>query len=274
MTEKLADDSTAKANDDTDIEASGAPLLDHLVELRTRLIRAFLGIAVGFGVCFYFADQIFNILLVPYERAAGSDVSVKLIYTAPQEFFFTQLKLGLFGAFFLAFPLIAIQVYKFAAPGLYKNERRSFWPFLVATPFLFIAGASLLYFVVMPLAMQFFLGLEQPGGDGQAEIRLLARVSEYLSLIMTLLLAFGICFQMPVLFSLLARAGIVSSEGLRKKRKYAVVGVFAMAAVLTPPDPITQIGLALPTLLLYEISILCVRMIEKKRKKREAETES
>lgn len=250
---------------DVDIEASQAPLMDHLIELRTRLIWSVAAIVVMFGICFYFAEDIFNILLYPYELAAGDQEGLKLIFTAPQEYFFTQLKLALFGAIFFAFPVIASQIYMFVAPGLYKQERGAFFPYLVATPVLFIAGGSLVYYVIMPLAFTFFLGMQQAGGDGQAAIELLPRVSEYLGLIMLLIFAFGLCFQLPVVLTLLARVGLVNAAQLRKGRKYAVVAVFAVAAVMTPPDIISQVGLALPTMILYEISIFAVMLIEKKR---------
>ncbi len=253
-----------------DIEASRAPLIEHLIELRQRLLRAMAAIFVAFLVCFYFASTIFNILVVPYERAAGPLREIKLIYTAPQEYFFTQMKLALFGALFLAFPIIANQIYKFAAPGLYKNERRAFLPFLVATPVLFALGAMLVYFAVMPLAMKFFLSMEQHGGPGRASIELLPKVNEYLGLIMTLIFAFGLVFQLPVIMTLLARAGIITSEALKGKRKWAIVISFIVAAVLTPPDPLSQISLALPTIALYEISVIAVRFIERARRAAEA----
>src|SRR5690606_12163780 len=199
---------------DKDIDKTEAPLMEHLVELRTRLIKSLIGLAIAFVICFYFAQPIFNILLYPYEQAAGTDTTIELIYTAPQEYFFTQLKLALFGALFVAFPVIASQIYMFVAPGLYRNERKAFLPFLAATPVLFVMGASVVYFIVMPLAMGFFIGLEQAGGGGEASIKLLPRVSEYLSLIMGLIFAFGLCFQLPVLLSLMAKAGLISSQTL------------------------------------------------------------
>ena len=255
---------------ESDIEDSAAPLVEHLIELRQRLIKALIAVFVVFIVAFIFADQIFQLLVIPYERAAGEDQALKLIFTAPQEYFFAQLRIALFTALFIAFPVIAVQIYKFVAPGLYRNERQAFLPFLIATPILFFMGASLVYFIVMPLAMTFFISMELTGPDVTTTIELLPKVSEYLGLIMTLIFAFGLVFQMPVVISLLARAGLVSEQGLKNKRKYAVVLTFVAAAVLTPPDPVSQIGLAVPTLLLYELSIYATRLIERKRAEQEA----
>ncbi|MEM7301060.1 MAG: twin-arginine translocase subunit TatC [Pseudomonadota bacterium] len=256
-----------------DIEDSAAPLIEHLIELRQRLMRAVIAIAVFFVICFIFAQEIFNILVIPYQRGAGVE-EVKFVFIALQEFFFVQLKIALFGALFIAFPVIASEIYKFVAPGLYRNERQAFLPFLIATPILFLIGACLVYFLIMPLATSFFLSQQQIGGEGQASIENMQSVGTYLSLIMTLIFAFGLVFQMPVVITLLSRAGLVTSTGLKSKRKYMVLATFVMAAVLTPPDPVSQIGLAVPSLLLYEVSIYLARLIEKKREEREAEAEA
>jgi sec-independent protein translocase protein TatC len=248
---------------DVDIDASKAPLIEHLIELRRRLMWSLLAIFLAFLVCFWFAKPIYNLLLWPYRLAVGSDAPIDMIYTAPQEFFFTQVKLAMFGAIFIAFPVIASQIYMFVAPGLYRSERKAFLPFLVATPILFLIGAAVVYFVAMPLAMTFFLSMQQTG-DTQVQIHLTARVSEYLSLIMAMILGFGICFQLPVLLTLLARAGLITSAGLKRYRRHAILGVFVVAAVLTPPDPISQLALAVPTVLLYELSIYAVRLAEKR----------
>jgi sec-independent protein translocase protein TatC len=253
-----------------ELEDKPQPLIEHLIELRRRLIWSVVAFFVAFLVCFAFAKELFNLLVIPYQWAvqwAGMDLAkAELIYTAPQEFFFTQIKVAMFGAVVIAFPVIATQIYKFVAPGLYKNERAAFMPFLVATPFLFLLGGAMVYFIFTPMVMWFFLTMQQAGGEGQVAISLMPRVSEYLGLIMTLILSFGAVFQLPVVTSLLVRVELLSAKTLAEKRKYAIVIAFIVAAVLTPPDPISQIGLALPTILLYEISIYTARMIEKGRR--------
>jgi len=258
----------SKAKDD-DVEASSAPLIEHLIELRSRLMWAIGGFFLAFLVCFFFAKQLFNLLVIPFKWAVAwaglQNQQVELIYTAPQEFFFTQIKLAMFGGLVIAFPLIATQIYKFIAPGLYRNERRAFLPFLIASPILFLLGAALVYFFFTPMVMWFFLSMQQVGPDAEIQIQLLPKVSEYLSLIMTLIFSFGLVFQLPVVTTLMARVGLLTSAGLRDKRKWAIVAAFVAAAVLTPPDPISQIGLALPTILLYELGIIAARMVEKKK---------
>jgi len=252
-----------------ELAGSEMPLLDHLVELRTRLMYSIIAVAVLFIGCFVVSRWIFDLLLGPFKAAVGNPQDVQLIYTAPQEFFFTQMNVAFFGAIFLAFPVIASQLYMFVAPGLYKKERKAFLPYLIATPIFFLLGACLVYFGVMPMALRFFLSMQE-GGVGSVSIKMQTRVSEYLSLIMTLILAFGVCFQLPVVLTLLAQIGIVGSDFLKKGRKYAIVIILIIAALLSPPDPLSQIGLSVPMYLLYEFSIQAVRWVERRRAAKEA----
>lgn len=248
-----------------ELAGSEAPLLEHLIELRKRLIISLAAIALLTVVCFVFASWIYDMLLVPFRRSVPN---ADLIFTAPQELFFTYLNVALFGAIFLGFPIIASQIYMFVAPGLYKKERKAFLPYLIATPAFFLLGGMMVYFAVLPMALHFFAGMQTE------DIKMLTSVSEYLGLAMTLIIAFGICFQLPVVLTLLAQIDLINVEHLKKGRRYAVVGILAVAAFLTPPDPISQIGLALPMYLLYEVSILSVRMVERRRAARLAAEEA
>jgi len=241
--------------------------LSHLVELRKRLISSFICLLFFFLFCYYFSEYIYGFLVDPYAQAVkDGGVGRRLIFTALQETFITYLKVSFFAAFFFTSPFILIQIWKFIAPGLYDNEKSAIMPYLVLTPILFILGGALVYYLVMPLAIKFFLSFESSGINTRLPIQLEAKVNEYLSLIMKLIFAFGLSFQLPVILSLLARIGMIDSRFLKKRRKYVIVIIFATAAILTPPDPITQIGLAIPLLILYELSIFSVKIIENKKK--------
>jgi sec-independent protein translocase protein TatC len=255
-----------------ELEQGKMPLIEHLAELRNRLIWSCLAILVCFAGCYAFKEQIYGFLVQPLADALAERGPHEMIYTSLTEAFFTYLKVAFWAGFCLAFPVIAVQIWMFVAPGLYKNERKAFLPYLFATPVLFILGAALVYYVVIPFAWRFFIGFEEP--DAQLPIRLQAKVSEYLSLIMTLIFGFGLAFQMPVLLTLMARVGLITSDTLKSKRRYAIVAIVAAAGVLTPPDVFSQLSLAVPLVVLYELSIISCRMVERQRAEREAAEEA
>ena len=248
-----------------DKKTKESSFVDHLTELRFRLIKSIIFVFIFFVISYTFAENIYNFLVQPYANAVkGDEINRRLIFTALHETFLTYLKVAFFAAIFIGSPIVLTQIWKFIAPGLYKNEKKALLPYLVATPTLFLLGGMLVYYLVMPLAIKFFLSFETTAQVGTLPIQLEAKVNEYLSLIMKLIFAFGLSFQLPVLLSLLAHVGFVDSEYLKKRRKYVVVIIFTAAAILTPPDPITQIGLAIPLLILYELSIFSVSFIEKR----------
>tara|TARA_B100001996_G_scaffold249055_1_gene193046 strand:- start:297 stop:1061 length:765 start_codon:yes stop_codon:yes gene_type:complete len=245
--------------------------VSHLIELRQRLINSLIFLSALFLICYYFSEYIYGFLVDPYAQAVkNDDIERRLIFTALQETFLTYLKVSFFAAFFMTSPFILIQIWKFIAPGLYQHEKSAIVPYLIVTPVLFLLGGMLVYYLIMPLAIKFFLSFESSGLSTNLPIQLEAKVNEYLSLVMKLIFAFGLSFQLPVVLSLLARIGFIDSKFLKERRKYVVVIIFAAAAILTPPDPVTQIGLAIPLLILYELSILSVKIIEKKIEKNNA----
>ncbi|MCB1377163.1 MAG: twin-arginine translocase subunit TatC [Alphaproteobacteria bacterium] len=252
-----------------DIDASEAPLIEHLIELRKRLVTCVIGFVVAFVASFAFSSDILHYLVLPFKWGTGTDVgliSIKLLGV-----FLVKLKIGFFGGLFIAFPLIAIQIYRFVAPGLYSHEKNAFRPYLVATPVFFVLGAALVYFFLLPTAIKFFYALaEGTGGNGQTAVQLMPDVEAYLDFVMMLILAFGLCFQLPVILTLLGQVGILSYDQLKSGRKFAIVGVFIVAAVVTPPDPISQLAMAIPLMGLYEVSVQAVRFIDARRRKAEA----
>ncbi len=258
--------------EENELESSKAPLLDHLVELRTRIVRSVIAFLICFIICFAFARPLFQFLTQPLSDALAGQPNRQMIFTALYGQFFTYMKLAMFGGICIAFPYMAMQLWMFIAPGLYRHERKAILPFLAATPVMFILGGAFVYYLMLPRAIHFFLSYEIHGGPNTIGIQMLPTVNEYLTFVTTLIFAFGFCFEMPVLLSLLGRVGIVSSKGLAGVRRYAIVGVFVVAAIVTPPDVFSQLSLAIPLVGLYELSILSVRMMERQRAAEEAKS--